>query len=74
MNILFGTSKCSLSDCFQNPYTGRLAFTFWVNFAKEPRYYWGGADPDSEVCACGMDNTCDEPGQKNNSFVILFHY
>lgn len=42
-----------------------LQITFWKNGRGEPRYYWGGADPDAglgvDVCGCRMDDSCAAP-------------
>ena len=32
---------------------------FWLSRDHERQYYWGGAEPGSNKCACGMINFCE---------------
>ena len=34
---------------------------WWVSRDGNKMNYWGGADPDSGKCACGMDDSCVDP-------------
>ena len=34
---------------------------WWVSRDGKKMKYWGGADPDSGKCACGMDDSCVDP-------------
>ena len=34
---------------------------WWVSRDGTKMNYWGGADPDSGNCACGMDDSCVDP-------------
>ncbi|KAK2182809.1 hypothetical protein NP493_335g03034 [Ridgeia piscesae] len=43
-----------------------VAITYWSNAKHEPRYYWGGADPTSDMCSCGMTGTCAMGAEKCN--------
>ena len=40
-------------------------YAWWVSRDGKPMYYWGGATPGSEKCACGMNNTCAAGGVCN---------
>ena len=55
-----------LSATIKNPYDPDEAMTFWANRYEENRYYWGGADPDSNSCACAMNGSCADPEKKCN--------
>ena len=35
---------------------------WWVSRDGEKMKYWGGATPDSGMCACGINNTCAKGG------------
>uniref|UniRef100_A0A8B9K2X8 Contactin associated protein like 3 n=1 Tax=Astyanax mexicanus TaxID=7994 RepID=A0A8B9K2X8_ASTMX len=36
-------------------------FTWWVGRSGEAHTYWGGAVPDSQQCACGLQEDCVDP-------------
>ena len=38
---------------------------WWVSRDGNKMFYWGGATPGSEKCACGMKNTCIGGGECN---------
>ena len=38
----------------------------WESFRGEKMYYWGGAMPGSQMCACGMTKTCIRRDRKCN--------
>ncbi|XP_014674902.1 PREDICTED: SCO-spondin-like [Priapulus caudatus] len=40
----------------------QLKLTYTVNRFTEPMDYFGGAEPGSNMCACGMSNSCAVPG------------
>ena len=49
-------------DCFHSMLTDAwLVSRDGTNMA-----YWGGAPPDSNKCACGMNNTCADPSRACN--------
>ena len=35
-----------------------LPFSWWVSRDGANTFYWGGAEPGSKNCSCGMTNTC----------------
>lgn len=46
---------------------------WWVSRDGEKMKYWGGAPPDSGMCACGVNNTCAKGGICNcdaNDYVM----
>lgn len=46
---------------------------WWVSRDGEKMKYWGGAPPDSGMCACGVNNTCAKGGICNcdaNDYVL----
>ena len=47
-------------ECFGVELFGR-DMAWWVSRDGEKMKYWGGADPDSGKCACGMDGSCVDP-------------
>ena len=40
-------------------------FGWWVSRDSSQMTYWGGADPGSNKCACGMTNSCEGNGDCN---------
>ena len=55
-----------LSATIKNPYNAEEAMTFWANRNGDSRFYWGGATPESQSCACGMNGSCADPEKKCN--------
>ena len=47
-------------ECFGVELFGR-DMAWWVSRDGKKMNYWGGADPDSGKCACGMDDSCVDP-------------
>ena len=47
-------------ECFGVELFGR-DMAWWVSRDGNKMNYWGGADPDSGKCACGMDLSCGDP-------------
>lgn len=47
-------------ECFRVELFGR-DMAWWVSRDGKKMKYWGGADPDSGNCACGMDRSCVDP-------------
>ena len=47
-------------ECFGVELFGR-DMAWWVSRDGNKMNYWGGADPDSGKCACGMDLSCADP-------------
>ena len=39
---------------------------WWVSRDSVKMTYWGGADPGSGKCACGMNNSCEDTSQACN--------
>ncbi|KAI0228001.1 Coadhesin [Lamellibrachia satsuma] len=50
----------------KSAYDTDVAITYWYNADGDPRYYWPGADPSSDMCACGMTGTCAMGAKKCN--------
>lgn len=42
-----------------------LRYGWWVSRDKEKMTYWGGASPESDMCACGMNDSCATGGACN---------
>ena len=42
------------------------SFAWWVSRSGERMNYWGGAQPGSGKCACGMTNSCVNPAHTCN--------
>ena len=42
-----------------------LRYGWWVSRDKEKMKYWGGASPKSDMCACGMNDSCATGGACN---------
>lgn len=42
--------------------------TFWKDVYGGEQFYWGGVPPDAPMgmCACGLNDSCVEPGIKCN--------
>ncbi|XP_069490520.1 contactin-associated protein 1 [Ambystoma mexicanum] len=38
-----------------------LPFSFWMGRRNERHFYWGGASPGVQRCACGMEKNCADP-------------
>ena len=49
-----------------NSFQPGLAMVYWESREGELRYYWGGAPSDTQVCACGVDDTCAVHGTRCN--------
>ena len=47
-------------ECFGVELFGR-DMAWWVSRDGNKMNYWGGADPDSGKCACGMEYSCVDP-------------
>ena len=47
-------------ECFGVELFGR-DMAWWVSRDGNKMNYWGGADPDSGKCSCGMDDSCVDP-------------
>ena len=47
-------------ECYEVELFGR-DMAWWVLRDGTKMNYWGGADPDSGNCACGMDDSCVDP-------------
>ncbi|XP_074643886.1 contactin-associated protein like 5-3-like [Tubulanus polymorphus] len=45
---------------------GVTKVTYWENRYGTKRDYWGGAEHDSGMCACGMNSTCFDKKKKCN--------
>ena len=44
-----------------------IAHGWWVSRDHVKRTYWGGATPnDTNKCACGVTNTCEDPSLECN--------
>lgn len=43
-----------------------LPFSWWVSRHNEPMDYWGGSQPGSRKCQCGITNTCVDPTKDCN--------
>ena len=41
-------------------------FAWWVSRDSAKMTYWGGAEPGSDKCACGMNNSCVQRRAKRN--------
>lgn len=52
--IEFGCKNAKLLNAGGGDKTG-----YWVSADGVYQKYWGGAPPNSESCACGVDKTCD---------------
>ena len=42
------------------------AYGWWVSRGSTKMTYWGGASPGSGKCACGITNSCANPGNSCN--------
>lgn len=42
-----------------------LRYGWWVSRDREKMMYWGGASPESDMCACGMNDSCATGGACN---------
>lgn len=42
-----------------------LRYGWWVSRDGEKMTYWGGASPETDMCACGMNDTCATGGACN---------
>ena len=38
--------------------TYKTFYAWWVSSDSVKMTYWGGAEPGSDKCACGMNNSC----------------
>lgn len=59
-HIEFGCRKAKLLN------VGGERLGFWVSADGVYQNYWGGAQPESESCACGETNSCLDPNEKCN--------
>lgn len=57
--IEFGCKKAKLLDA-----GGSERLGIWVSADGVYQDYWGGAPPNSESCACGVNNTCQPDKSK----------
>ncbi|VEL27311.1 unnamed protein product [Protopolystoma xenopodis] len=62
---IFNRTERWLSDsteCRDSPEGGtsydNRAWGWWVSRKGQPRFYWGGAVPGLQKCACGVEATC----------------
>ena len=67
-NLIQVSTHCEQFVMFEC--NGSLSFiseraAWWVSRDGKPRYYWGGATPNSKKCACGMTNSCVGGGECN---------
>ncbi|XP_072343810.1 contactin-associated protein 1 isoform X1 [Scyliorhinus torazame] len=51
--------SCYRSRLLNSP--AGLPFSWWLGRGSEKHFYWGGASPGSQRCACGMDRSCTDP-------------
>ena len=49
--------ECLASRMFRN----ENFFSWWVSRDSANMTYWGGAEPGSNKCACGMNSSCAKP-------------
>ena len=49
-----------------HPTSLSIQTTYWTNRWDQPVTYWGGAEPTTPNCACGMTGTCSDPGKVCN--------
>ena len=42
------------------------SFGWWVSRDSSKMLYWGGVSPGNKTCACGMTNSCANPGEACN--------
>ena len=47
-------------------FTGKYFHAWWVSRDSANMTYWGGADPGSDKCACGMTKSCGNPKLPSN--------
>ena len=64
--------ECNNDVVFFDRFNGEI-YGWWVSRDGVKMFYWGGATPGSEKCACGMTNTCIDGGgcncnNKNNKW------
>ena len=45
-------------ECFGSKMFKEKFWAWWVSRDSAKMTYWGGAEPGSDKCACGMDNSC----------------
>lgn len=61
-------------DCMNSLLLNRgMPVGWWVSRDGEKMKYWGGAPPNSAMCACGVNNTCAKGGACNcdaNDYVL----
>ncbi|XP_078367611.1 contactin-associated protein 1-like [Oculina patagonica] len=48
-------------ECYDSVTVSR-GYAWWVSRDSTKMTYWGGASPGSGKCACGMTNSCADPG------------
>ncbi|XP_059494876.1 contactin-associated protein 1 isoform X2 [Stegostoma tigrinum] len=51
--------SCYRSRLLNSP--SGLPFSWWLGRGFEKHFYWGGATPGSQRCACGMEKSCTDP-------------
>ena len=52
-------------ECFNAAIRLDVPDSWWVSRDGAAMLYWGGAEPGSKNCACGMTNTCDSQSSCN---------
>ena len=45
-------------ECFNAAFDFIIPYSWWVSRDGAVMKYWGGAEPGSNNCSCGMTNTC----------------
>ena len=54
-------------ECFGSVmFWGNYTYGWWVSRDSAKMTYWGGAEPGSDKCACGMNNSCAKPERPCN--------
>ena len=57
--------ECFHSRLLRNNKNRSNPFGWWVSRDSSQMTYWGGADPGSNKCACGMNKSCKGKGNCN---------
>ena len=58
--------ECFHSRLLRNNKNRSNPFGWWVSRNSSQMTYWGGADPGSNKCACGMNKSCAKRKEKCN--------
>ena len=53
-------------DCYKAGFYFNVPDSWWVSRQGSRMTYWGGAQPNSGKCACGMTNSCQDPSKRCN--------